>query len=537
MLGSLIRNAIVASLVLVALQFSAAQTAPPSGTPKATPAPNTQPAAPELNAPPVAESQPSKVTLDFNETLFSMFTALNTCGYDTDLSDSDPVRSQVRTEVNQAIRASEKAARDTREMCTFYRDHKQGDDARDTAQYVSLALNLSDPPKFQTKLKEADMPPDASYVLGFVPLLTNFYASADLHKIWLKHQKQYEEIIASLQESVANEILATEVYLKVPLSGYQGRQFVIYVEPMAAPAQVNARNYGADYFMVVSPDRGRVNLAQIRHTYLHFTLDPLALKRAVAMKRMAPLLKDIQTAPLDETFKRDMTLLVTESLIRAIEAHLIPGKGADAQRKQAVTDSMKAGYILTGYFYDQLTEFANAPTGLTSAYPDWLYLMDVQKEHKRAQQIVFATKPAPEVLSTTGVQKKDPLELAEQKLGEGDIEGAQKLAQGVLDQKGANAPRALFILGQAASLNRDIDNAVTYFEQTIQVSKEPRLTAWSHIYLARIYDMQDERDTAVQHYKAALQAGDDAAPTKAAAERGLKEPFHAPQQGNKQEQQ
>jgi len=104
-----------------------------------------------------------------------------------------------------------------------------------------------------------------------------------------------------------------------------------------------------------------------------------------------------------------------------------------------------------------------------------------------------------------------------------------------LEEKGPDPARALFILAQAASLNRDIDSAVTYFEQTIQVSKQPRLTAWSHIYLGRIYDMQDERDTAVQHYKAALQTGDDK--TKAAAERGLKEPFHAPQsQGTKQDQ-
>jgi hypothetical protein len=534
-LGSLIRNLILAGLLIFLAQFSAAQSAPPSDASKPAASTGASKSVPAEAAPAATDTQPSKLMLDSNETLFATFAALNACGYDADLSQSNPVREQVRTEVSQAIHQSDAAGSATQELCNFYRDHHQGDSARDAAQYVSLALNLDQPPQFNTKLKEADMPPDASYVLGFIPLLKNFYSAVGVHEIWERHQKQYDAIIAALQEPIANVILATDVYLKVPSSGYVGRQFIVYMEPMVAPAHVNARNYAADYFMVISPEAGRINLTQVRHTYLHFLLDPLALKRATAMKNISPILKEVQTAPLDDSFKRDVTLLVTESLIRAVEAHEIPGKNADEQRQKAVNESMSAGYVLTRYFFDQLTSFANSPTGLNSAYPDWLYTIDVGKERKRASQVTFAKEPAPEVLSTTAYLKKDPLDLAEQKLGEGDVGGAQKLAQAVLNQQGPDPARALFILGQAASLNRDVDSAVTYFEQTIQVSKQPRLTAWSHIYLGRIYDMQDERDTAVQHYKAALQAGDDS--TKPAAERGLKEAFHhAPQQGTKQDQ-
>ncbi len=533
-LGSLIRNTILASLLIFLAQFSVAQSAPPSDASKPAASTGASKAVPAETAPAPAE-QPTKLMLDSNETMFATFTALNACGYDADLSQSSPVREQVRAEVRQVIRQSEAAASATQELCNFYRDHHQGDSARDVSQYVSLALNLDQPPQFNTKLKEADMPPDASYVLGFIPLLKNFYSAVGVHDIWERHQKQYDAIIAALQEPIANVIMATDVYLKVPSTGYVGRQFIVYMEPMVAPAHVNARNYAADYFMVISPEAGRINLTQVRHTYLHFLLDPLALKRATAMKNISPILKEVQTAPLDDSFKRDVTLLVTESLIRAVEAHQIPGKNADEQRQKAVNESMSAGYVLTRYFYDQLTAFANSPTGLNSAYPDWLYNMDVGKERKRASQITFAKEPAPEVLSTTAYLKKDPLDLAEQKLSENDPAGAQKLAQAVLNQQGPDPARALFILGQAASLNRDVDSAVTYFEQTIQVSKQPRLTAWSHIYLGRIYDMQDERDTAVQHYKAAIQSGDDT--TKPVAERGLKEAFHAPhQQGTKQDQ-
>ena len=76
-------------------------------------------------------------------------------------------------------------------MCQFYHDHQQGDGAHDLAQYVSLALYLGNPPDFTPKVKEADMPPDATFVLGFVPLLKQYYKAANLHQIWLKHEPEY----------------------------------------------------------------------------------------------------------------------------------------------------------------------------------------------------------------------------------------------------------------------------------------------------------------------------------------------------------
>jgi hypothetical protein len=54
------------------------------------------------------------------------------------------------------------------------------------------------------------------------------------------------------------------------------------------------------------------------------------------------------------------------------------------------------------------------------------------------------------------------------------------------------------------------------------------MVAWSHIYLARILDLQESREEAVKHYRAALAAGDDRPDTKAAAERGLRQPYEPP---------
>jgi hypothetical protein len=71
--------------------------------------------------------------------------------------------------------------------------------------------------------------------------------------------------------------------------------------------------------------------------------------------------------------------------------------------------------------------------------------------------------------------------------------------------------------------------ARSYFERTLEVAREPRMLAWSHIYLGRIYDLQENRDAALTQYRAALSAGAQGADTRVAAERGLAQAYEPPQ--------
>jgi tetratricopeptide (TPR) repeat protein len=472
--------------------------------------------------------QRSKVELEPSETVFTVVTAMNACGYDDDLAHADPVREQVRTAVQRAVGQSPEASAAQRELCTFYRDHHATDASRDLSQYLSLALNLGPAPDFKPRIKEADLPPDASYVLGFVPLIADFYKTVNLGSIWNSVQPQYEAIMERVHDPLANMILATDVYLKNPISGTAARHFVIYVEPMAAAGQVNARNYGEDYFLVASPSGNTLPLEQIRHTYLHFSLDTLAMKRPAAMKKLDPILLQIQDAPLDDVYKRDAALMLTESMIRAIEARLIPGKNAEPKRQEEVGKDMAAGFVLTRYFYDSLLKFEPESTSIKDAFPDWLYYMDISRERKLAAETNFAQKAPTEVVKSKSPDKQkpqSPIEVAEQKMQDGDLEAANKMALDIATEKGADSSRAYLLLGQIATLNRDKDNAIKYFETTLRTAKDVRLIAWSHIYLGRIYDVDQERDMAVKHYQAALKAGDASPQVKAAAERGLKSPY------------
>jgi len=473
----------------------------------------------------VAAAQ-SRATLDVSETLFSVVAALNVCGYDQELQSSSPIRTEVRADLVEASKSSA-ASVAAKEMCRYYQDHRQGDAAHDLAQYVSLALNLGPPPEFAPRLKEADLPPDAAYVLGFVPVLKEYYEAAKLPSIWLKHQAEYLALIDQYHGPVSAMINSTDHYLRMPMSGYAGRSFNVLLEPMSAPGQVNSRNYLQDfYYVVVSPAGDNIHMEALRHTYLHFVLDPLIAKRGSSLERLKPILLALQTAPMAEEYKTDAGLLVIECLIRAIEARTDP-KLPEKARLAMVQRDEAEGFVLTGYFYDQLRDFEKGGTGLQDAFPDWLHNMDVLHEKKRASEIAFAAKSEPEVMQASKRASQKKIDLAESALASGNPAEAGKLAQESL-QANEDPARAYFVLAKVASFSGDMQGAQTDFQKALEAGKDPHIVAWSHIYLGRILDLQGERDSAVAQYKAALTASGVPADAKSFAERGLQQPYEPP---------
>lgn len=476
----------------------------------------------------------TKASIDVNETLFDVVAAMNVCGYDQELSSSSPIRSHVRADLVQASELPGVASA-AKQMCRFYDDHRQGDAAHDLAQYVSLALNLGPPPEFATKLKETDIPPDASYVLGFVSVLKQYYDAAKLHAIWLKHQPEYLALIDQFHKPVSDMIGTTDNYLRMPLSGYAGRSFTVYFEPMAAPGQVNSRNYLQDYYyLVVSPAGENIHLEAIRHTYLHFILDPLVAKRATSLDRLSPIMLSVQKAPMAEDYKHDMGLLVLECVIRAIEArNPMDAKLPERDRLALVQRDEAEGFVLTGYFYDQLRQFEKAGIGFQDAFPNWLHNIDVQQQKKHASQIAFSTEATPEVLQAQQPRTAKKIDLAEKALASGNPSEAEKLADQSL-QANEDSSRAYFVLAKVASFKGDMDAAQSDFQKAASSGTDPHVLAWSHIYLGRIYDIQGERDSAVAQYKAALSVSDIPPDAKVAAEHGLEQGYQPPKA--KQEQ-
>ena len=520
------------TLVMVCVGMMAMPVCAQNDSPAASSTPT---ATQETPAPkPPAEQSPqtpqNAVTLDTSETLFTVLASINHCGYDAELGLSNPLRAQIRAEIAKNVKASQTAGDASQLLCQFYTDHPTGDNAHTLAQYISLALYLTPPPELSVKGKETDLPPDATVISGFVPFMQKFYTEAGLHGVWMAHRAAYAELIQRYHEPVAKMLFDTEAYLKLPSAGYLGHSFTVYLDPLGDPGQTNARNYGADYYVVMSPGQDTpLKMEQVRHTYLHYLLDPMALKYPAAIKQLDPLLEMVKNAPMDASFKTSSSLLLTECLIRAIEARTAGSSRApEAERQQAVQESMEQGYILTRYFYDELVRFEKDSTSFRTAYGTMIADIDVGKEKKAASQIQFAVKQDPEILRLAQPMQGKLLVTAEQRLSAGDAATAQKLAQEALDEKSGDAGQALFIMARAATMQRDMDGAKKYFEETLTVAHEPKVVAWSHIYLGRIFDLQAERDAALDHYRAALTTGGELPEVKAAAERGIQQPYEPP---------
>jgi tetratricopeptide (TPR) repeat protein len=487
-----------------------------------------------LLAPVCLADNNNPITLETSETLFAVLTAMNTCGYNVGLNIADAQRLNVRAEVEKNLRNSEESQTTMTAMCDWYLSHKGKDAAHDLSQFVSLALYLQGPPHFLPKVKEDELPPDAVPLAPFGTLLERFYDRAGLHAIWEKHRANYAALVERYHVPLAKMVFDTDIYLKMQSGGYLGRTFTVYLDFMGDTNEANARNYGTDYDVVVfpSPDPNSTDplkMPQIRHAYLHYLLDPLADKHFTSIKRLEPLLQSVKRAPLEDSFKTDISLLVTECFVRAIEIRTTGTKQtAEAMRLQAVDDAVKQGYVLTKYFYNAIVAFEKDPAGLRTAYSDILDNMDLKAQQKAANEIQYVRVSAPELVQLSRLEDRKMLSTAEQRLAAGDPKGAQELAQQAIEKKIGDPGRALFILAQVAVMNKNREGALENFQKALQETKDPKVVGWSHVYIGRILDMKEDREAALAEYQSALTTGAELPEVKAAAERGLAQAYEPP---------
>ena len=517
------------------------------------------------------------ISLISSEQVFAVAAALNACEYNEGLADSPDVRKRVRDEVDQALAKSEaaRAARDA--VCLYVAQHRMTGTSHDISQYISLALYLTPPPELETTAEITEMPPDATQVVEFVPLLRTFAQATDLHGIWLTVRLTYDDEAAKIHDALSQMIVNTNLYLKMPAETNSGSHFIVIVEPLLSPGMVNARVYGLDYVVVVSAVRGTVRMIDVRHTYLHYVIDPLLYARSSAIDREQPILKEIRDAPLEFRYRSDVVPLTIECLIKAIEArtmdtgvpiYKIPSNidrselpryeherqitldKAEAVRKATVQHDMSQGFVLTQYFYEQMLEFEKDPASLKDTIGEMVYSMDVDQQVHRARNTAFDQQTDQDVLQHSAPHRLAGLDLAEARLSSGDVNTASEMARKALSHQDdtvesmADTARAHFILARVDLLSvhpneseddaeKTVNDAIDQFNKTLATSKDQRLLAWSHIYLGRVLDLECKRDQAVAEYNAALAVRDGQLDTRLSAERGVKTAYAV--QGHKSE--
>ncbi len=471
------------------------------------------------------------------------------------------MRKEVRAEMNQALADSADARTKRDALCLFITQHRMTGTERDISPYISLALYLTPPPHMELTANLDRMPPDATQVADVLPLLKAFSTAVDLPGIWLTVHDIYDQEAEQLHDPLTQMIVSTDLYLKMPAATAIGRRFIVMIASMLSPGMVNARIYGSDYVVVVSPANGKIPMADVRDTYLHYVIDPLLLSQSDDIKMLDPVLKVIQDAPLAYRYRSSSAVFAIECLIKAIEARTMdtgvpvyqipPGvnrsqlpryehrlhlyqEKVDAVRNAAVAHDMAQGFVLTQYFYNQLIEFEKSPASLQDTIGEMVYSIDVPAEVSRARHIQFDTEADPEILQRSQPRELTGLDLAEARLADGDIAAARAIAEKVLaDHTGtpasiAQCAHADFILARVALMSGHPQQALEDFQKTLATSKVNRQLAWSHIYLGRMLDLECNRPAALAEYKQAMAVRDWQQDTRLAAERGLKTAFTVP---------
>jgi tetratricopeptide (TPR) repeat protein len=464
-------------------------------------------------------------SLDSNETLFTVLAALNASGYNTGLDspDNSPLRKQLRDYLAQQNIA---VVKEIRNFYTFKNPS--------IAPYVSLALSVAGPPDFNFRVRTVDIPPDAAAMEPFVPLLTRFYQEAKIADLWKRVQPAFDAEIDRYHEPISNLTLLVNSYLRSPTNAYMGRHFQVYIDLLAAPNQIQSRSYGNEYYVVVSPAK-EPNIFELRHTYLHFVIEPLASKHALEIMHNASLSDYVAAAPgLEDTYKNDFLLLTTESLIKAIESRL-------DKKPAAVKEALQQGFILTPFFAESLAAYEKQPVAMKLYFEDMLATLDAAKERRRLEGVTFTAAPRkivnPATTTEVAVVPEAPqspagkvLALADVAYAKKDWENARGFFLRALDVPGVGGDhaKAYYGLARVALQQKNPELAEQLLRKTVDSSPDPQTLAWAEVTLGRLWDSQKDHEEAVKHYQAALDVKGASDQAHKAAEQGLQQPFQKP---------
>jgi len=467
----------------------------------------------------VAPAQQSETgQLDASPSLFTVMAAINAAGYDTGLDSpaGDPLRKAIREELAKRQIPSLAALRD------FYAAHRKRTSAEDLNQYISFALSVSSPPAFQFKEKDADIPPDAAALKDLTPLLVAFYKEANVGELWRRSQPRILEAIARYHRPVLENVEQVNAYLRQPTSGVRGRRFQIFIELDAEPNQVQTRSYGYGYYVVVTPSP-EPRAFDIRHAYLHYTLEPLTTRYREILDRKKMLFDHVERATvLDDSFRHDQLLLTTECLIKAVEARLDHNPGV-------VDEDLHQGFILTPYFYEQLGLYQKQEASMAEYYLELLGSIDLAKEERRLSQVEFSTQkrvgnaaPAP-APALQGAAKT--LEQAEDLYAARELDRAKQMFLAVLEQT-AEKPlhaSAYYGLARIAALEKDPATAERLFLKALDNDPGPQVKAWCLVYLGRLAGLAQEFEKATRYFRDALEVQGGSQKALDAARTGLQQ--------------
>jgi len=482
-----------------------------------------------------AETPPqTAVTVDGSEAMFTTMCALLAAGFESNVSSDNwtAFRAQMRERLRQQQGPAVDAVRQ------FYRQHELRDPGATLSRYLWFGLVSGPAPAFQPILRRDELPPEVIALFGFSELLSSYYQEQKIGDLWRQAQPIYNREMQRLQEPLTQIVYTTTGYLREILDPYGARKFSIVVEPLVGRI-TNVRNFGDHYALVLS---GAENVPQdvIRHAFLHFMLDPLPLMYPHVVAVKGSLYDTAAKAPrLATDLKDDFPSYFAECTVRAVELKM--KRMSPGEREAALGHNDADGYVLVRPLVTALVGFEKSEPSMKRFFADLVRSIDEKAEAKRLTTIQFAPADAEQsdeaaaeliarpkrALPTTVPYDAEviaALTEGERQIAAKNSRAAETSFQKVLT-KYPDQARAWFGIGVAAYLDHDAAKAKQVFGRLTAgehaATGDPRVLAWSHVYLARIYDYEGNASVAKAEYASALAVEGGPEEAKQAAQKGL----------------
>jgi len=485
--------------------------------------------------PPTRSTPQSTVSVDGNEAMFTTICALLAAGFQSNVSSDNwtAFRAQMRERLRQQQGPAVEAARE------FYRLHELRDPGATLSRYLWFGLVSGPAPTFQPVLRRDELPPEVIALEGFSEILSNYYQEQKIGQLWRQVQPIYSREVERLHDPVSQIVFVASGYLREILEPSGPRTFAIVVEPLVGRI-TNVRNFGDHYALVLSGGE-EIPADVIRHAFLHFLLDPLPLMypHVTAVKR--PLFEKAATAPrLAPELKDDYASYFAECTVRAVELKL--KRMSPGEREAATSRDDEEGYILVKPLFAALPKFENSEPSMKLFFPDLVRAIDAGLEAKRSATVKFApaekAKPEDDAATeevarrTSAAPTTVPndrevitaLTEGERWIAEKNARAAEASFQKVLT-KYPDQARAWYGIGLVALLDHDAARAKQVFGRLTSgehaATQDPMVLAWSHVYLARIYDDEGNPEVAKLEYQSVLSVEGGPEQAKLAAQKGL----------------
>jgi hypothetical protein len=488
-----------------------------------------------------ADDARGTVSVDSNRQLFAVMCALDAAGYvpGASISGDTPGRIQFR----KRMLALQGPAVDA--LRKYYAEHALGDSGATFSRFVSFALVVGPPPDFRFQLRRDDLPPEALTLDGFNPILANFYREAKVDDLWKIYRPEYERSVESLRAPISSLVFTVSNYLREIVRLNSGRSFSVYVEPLAGDKTI-FRTFGDQYALVVRPGKD-VPIDDVRHAFLHFLLDPIAIRYRVQASKTSPLLEFAARAPLlPVDLRDDSSAFFDECLVRAVELRL--RRLSPAELASAIDQAEASGFVLVRSIYAGLSGFEKSEPAMGYYLPDLIKGIDMDAEQRRLRGVKFAEAAPAGVSAPERSQAARKPAPSSNPLDDDLAEGQRQIsarngaaAAAAFERVLASRPddeQATYGLAVASALQGKPDQARELFTKLIAAAQnplagtgahsDPSHLSWSHIYLGRMYDVEGKRDLAVVEYRAALAVSGAPDSARTAAQRGIETGYQTP---------